>query len=673
MSNPILFEGFDSESGWNAPFRGFREINTAEKQQGAASWHYYNDGQNIATETLNKTDYGTTIAPSELNTVTMYIRRALPYSTQGYMIVFGDGGTFPNPSYGDVAFEFDFQHDPNAGKWWTFHVSERPDIEGLTNIDSLRLRVYNSTSAPPNIVPSDIDALYYNAQGAPTVVIGFDDARPSQVDLAIPYASNLNVKTTLYIPTARIGENGRLTWADVHAAKAMGAAISLDGTPDDDTLLNYTDAPTGAAACASQFADLQAQGLDGPDMYHICYPFGEYHDNSISRIEVGTLTADGSNVVTFENASDIPAGATLYCGLSYDEANPITVTAGHGTGVTSVTVSENIPAGTAPAVFLDTENPFFMGKITDALKAVGIKSGRTTRQGSVFTRFGFANGEMTFPGDAMSNYSLNEAKALIDAVILRGESLEFYVHAIADDPAGWTADTPPSGGINTYRSTFEGIIDYLAEKQNNQELVTLTKRELYERDINSTPENPTSNVITAANQPPVANAGQDQSVAAGALVQVSASGSLDGDGTIVGWKWRETTNSGVTLSSTTAENINFTSPVSNTPQTVTLELIVTDDNGVDSAPVYVNFDVAADDSLNQSTFSITVTGAANGQEQVALLKASDLSTVIYSGMATVTSEVLTTTVDVPAGTHLLGVRLGANFPDTGGGIEGVTA
>jgi len=96
------------------------------------------------------------------------------------------------------------------------------------------------------------------------------------------------------------------------------------------------------------------------------------------------------------------------------------------------------------------------------------------------------------------------------------------------------------------------------------------------------------------NQPPTANAGPDQSVAAGVLVQVSASGSSDGDGTIVGYKWRETTNSGITLSSTTAENISFTSPVSDTAQTVTLELIVTDDDGVDSAPVYVDFNIAAE-------------------------------------------------------------------------------
>lgn len=110
----------------------------------------------------------------------------------------------------------------------------------------------------------------------------------------------------------------------------------------------------------------------------------------------------------------------------------------------------------------------------------------------------------------------------------------------------------------------------------------------------STTDAVTYTVEAIPNTAPTANAGADQSnISAGALVQVSASGSTDGDGTIVGYSWRETTNVGVTLSSTTEENITFTAPTSSTAQTVTLELIVTDDDGVESAPDTVNFLVNA--------------------------------------------------------------------------------
>jgi hypothetical protein len=147
---------------------------------------------------------------------------------------------------------------------------------------------------------------------------------------------------------------------------------------------------------------------------------------------------------------------------------------------------------------------------------------------------------------------------------------------------------------------------YFLDNQSNEtgvfeNLEPETEYTVYARAVNalgdsepSTIQTVTTDAAQQVNQPPVANAGPDQSVAAGVLVQVSASGSSDGDGTIVGYKWRETTNSGITLSNTTAEDISFTSPVSGTAQTVTLELIVTDDDGVDSAPVYVDIDVAAE-------------------------------------------------------------------------------
>jgi hypothetical protein len=177
------------------------------------------------------------------------------------------------------------------------------------------------------------------------------------------------------------------------------------------------------------------------------------------------------------------------------------------------------------------------------------------------------------------------------------------------------------------------------------------------------------------NQPPTANAGPDQSVAAGVLVQVSASASIDGDGTIVGYKWRETTNSGITLSSTTAENISFTSPVSDTAQTVTLELIVTDDDGVDSAPVYVDFNVAAEVvAPTLETLSIEIKGSGTGSHEVTVFLASDISTPIYSGLATfVNDRMVVESSDFSSGQQVVGLWLGNNYPATGGAFYGVVS
>ena len=185
----------------------------------------------------------------------------------------------------------------------------------------------------------------------------------------------------------------------------------------------------------------------------------------------------------------------------------------------------------------------------------------------------------------------------------------------------------------------------------------------------------TATVSELTNQPPVANAGPDQSVAAGVLVQVSASASIDGDGTIVGYKWRETTNSGITLSSTTAENISFTSPVSDTAQTVTLELIVTDDDGVDSAPVYVDFNVAAEVvAPTLETLSIEIKGSGTGSHEVTVFLASDISTPIYSGLATfVNDRMVVENSDFSSGQQVVGLWLGNNYPATGGAFYGVVS
>lgn len=166
------------------------------------------------------------------------------------------------------------------------------------------------------------------------------------------------------------------------------------------------------------------------------------------------------------------------------------------------------------------------------------------------------------------------------------------------------------------------------------------------------------------NQPPIANAGPDQSVEAGVLVQVSASASSDSDGTIVGYKWRETTNSGVVLSSTTAENISFTSPVSDTAQTVTLELIVTDDGGLDSAPVTVNVEVQAEVvPVIESTLTVKYTGMENKAYTTVVVDV-DNNEVLYNQLSVWTDGIHSFTfAGTPVGTN---VKVSADD-----GLEGV--
>jgi hypothetical protein len=87
--------------------------------------------------------------------------------------------------------------------------------------------------------------------------------------------------------------------------------------------------------------------------------------------------------------------------------------------------------------------------------------------------------------------------------------------------------------------------------------------------------------VTAANRPPVANAGADQVVNEGILVTLNGSNSSDPDGSIRSYLWTRTAGPSVTLSSSTSAQPTFTAPnVGTTGASLTFQLTVTDNGGL---------------------------------------------------------------------------------------------
>ncbi|TKB03901.1 hypothetical protein E5672_07380 [Alteromonas portus] len=95
------------------------------------------------------------------------------------------------------------------------------------------------------------------------------------------------------------------------------------------------------------------------------------------------------------------------------------------------------------------------------------------------------------------------------------------------------------------------------------------------------------------NQQPTANAGPDQSVAAGVEFTLDGTGSEDTDGTIVEWRWTQTAGDSVVLDISTPSQPKAISPSRTSAQTLTFQLITVDDQGQESAPGIVNVNVAA--------------------------------------------------------------------------------
>ena len=82
--------------------------------------------------------------------------------------------------------------------------------------------------------------------------------------------------------------------------------------------------------------------------------------------------------------------------------------------------------------------------------------------------------------------------------------------------------------------------------------------------------------LPVANQPPVANAGADQSVDAGVMVFLSGSAN-DPDGTIASHAWTQTAGTPVSLTGSDAATAVFVAPELHADETLTFRLTVTDD------------------------------------------------------------------------------------------------
>jgi hypothetical protein len=88
--------------------------------------------------------------------------------------------------------------------------------------------------------------------------------------------------------------------------------------------------------------------------------------------------------------------------------------------------------------------------------------------------------------------------------------------------------------------------------------------------------------VTWQNEPPQANAGPDQTVDEGSVVDLNGSQSLDIDDGVATYRWVQTDGPGVTLSNAGSPNASFTAPTVGTTDGVSLtfELTVTDKSGL---------------------------------------------------------------------------------------------
>jgi PKD repeat protein len=160
-------------------------------------------------------------------------------------------------------------------------------------------------------------------------------------------------------------------------------------------------------------------------------------------------------------------------------------------------------------------------------------------------------------------------EAFNDSPTVLGQTTHFTATVTAGSSINYTWDFGDgmgsgNGDITNYTYGSAGIFTATVTATNGANSLTATT------------------TVTVTNDPPVANAGLDQSVFVEEPVQLDGSGSFDPDGHDIIYQWQQVGGTAVSLSDDTAVMPTFTAP--ELPTVITFTLTVTDSYGLGSTP-----------------------------------------------------------------------------------------
>jgi len=481
LEPPVLLEAGTSTTGWDAPtgggvldldggqvrLTGTGTINAQVVKQNIGSF----DPSILGTVAYN-IDVGMDAGRQTMNTHRVVLRRG------GVDQYLADVTTLGNMAELAVPYLM-------GDLWHGYHVSE---VSGLatSGVSSMGLYVRHAGNAP-FVAECRIGPILGKSGGRPTVTINFDDNKASVYSFVFPLFQSLGFVGGINNVATTAGNPSALDLPKILEMYAAGWDVNLDSTHNDDITSSFG---TMAAAGASWQIGKDYAVTNGITRgnEHGCWTGGQIESNPASnRVSVATVNAtSGSAVVTMtttqEMIDELAIGMRVV-GHSVPNSPETTIanvshSAGVG-GTTTVTLSANVTATqTKPMLFVDTSPEFYTMKTPVYYRdTLGLRTMRTTRaQGGMLTRYGFGDRGMFTFGNALHSLTYAAFTALIDLMILRGMTIDFYTHGVI----------PGGGGVESDTVDFEAKMNYLALKRDQGLLDVLTKSQIWARDGNAT-------------------------------------------------------------------------------------------------------------------------------------------------------------------------------------------
>jgi len=362
--------------------------------------------------------------------------------------------------------------------------------------------------------------------------------------------------------------------AGVDQAVNESSIVSLDGSASSDsdgTIISYSWIQTSGPAVTLSGAGTATPGFTAPAVTV---------DTSVT-FELTVTDNDGGNatdsvVITIQNVNQLPVAAagadqvvnegdpvSLDGTASSDSDGSIVVyswTQSAGPAVTITGANTATPGFTAPDVTTATD-------LTFELTVTDNDGGNATDTISVTVQ----NVNQLPVASAGIDQTVNES----DAVVLDGSASSDSDGTIAS--FNWVQTAGPAVSLTGANTAIAGFVapDVAADSALSFEL-TVT-----DNNGGVATDTVVVNVLNV-NQLPLANAGLDQTVNEGSLVNLDGTGSSDVDGTIATYSWTQTSGPVVTVTGANTATPSFSAPTVSVETILSFELTVTDNDGANA-------------------------------------------------------------------------------------------